>query len=139
MASNNINSGVLVLGLLIFILGLFIIPILLTVGGIFILVSIILFATSKPIPSPPVIVTVEPRPSSILVSFTSIDGSGSNISYTATAKETVGGAMYSSTKSYTPILITGLVTGRAYTCTVTQTNENGTSLPSAPSASVTPT
>jgi hypothetical protein len=132
------NGSVLLLGLLIFILGLVILPILLGIGGIFIIASIILFFTSKSVPSPPLLVTVEPRQSSILVSFTSIDGSGSKISYTATAKD-ISGNTYSATNSYTPILITGLVTGRAYTCTVTQTNENGTSLPSLPSRSVIPT
>jgi len=87
------------------------------------------------VPNPPTGVTGVRGNASVSVSFTpGFDGGAAITSYTATASP--GGANASGPSS--PIVVSGLTNGTAYTFTVTATNSAGTSVPSAPSAAVTP-
>ncbi len=84
-------------------------------------------------PAAPGNVVATPGNAQISVAFIAGANGGSPIlDYTATcgAQSAVGAA--------TPIVVTGLVNGTAYTCTVVARNAIGSSAPSAPSASVTP-
>lgn len=63
------------------------------------------------------------------------DNGGSSVTYTAISSP--GGV--TATGSSSPITVTGLTNGTTYTFTVTSTNVCGTSSPSSPSNSVTPT
>jgi hypothetical protein len=84
-------------------------------------------------PGAPTIGAATAGTGSATVSFTpGITGGASITGYTATCgSQSVGGAA-------SPITVTGLSSGTAYTCTVTATNAEGISAPSAASNSVTP-
>ncbi|WP_171654709.1 fibronectin type III domain-containing protein [Paenibacillus foliorum] len=88
------------------------------------------------VPDPPTGISAVAGKQSATVSFTPpVNNGGSAITgYTVTSDP--GGLIASGAGS--PITVTGLTYGKAYTFTVTATNETGTSLPSAPSGSVSP-
>ena len=92
--------------------------------------------TPATLPSPPLLVTAEPRDGKAVVSFRPplSDGGSAVTSYTVTAAP--GGATASGASS--PITVPGLTNGTAYTVTVTATNPVGTSQPSPVSNPVTP-
>jgi|GEM_PF-265150 len=69
----------------------------------------------------------------ISVAFTNSTSGGTAASFTATC------GTKTATGSASPLVVTGLTNGTAYTCTVTATNTGGTSAASSSSASVTPT
>jgi hypothetical protein len=87
-------------------------------------------------PDPPTNVSATAGNGSATVSFTppANDGGSPITSYTVTANDGT-----SQTDTQSPITVTGLTNGTAYTFTVTATNNVGTSSPSAASNSVTPT
>jgi hypothetical protein len=89
------------------------------------------------VPSAPQVTGLQPGNSQIVVSFsTPSDNGGSTVSsYTVTASP--GGASQSGSSS--PITVSGLTNGQAYTFTVTASNAAGSSPVSAPSASAVPT
>src|SRR5207245_2972806 len=71
------------------------------------------------------------------VSFTPGASNGATItSYTATCTSSDGGVTGSNSGTASPITVTGLTTGKTYTCTVKATNARGAGLASAPSLSV---
>jgi len=88
------------------------------------------------VPGSPTITTVTGGNAEVIVAFTApADTGGSAITgYTATSSP--GGISASGASS--PITVTGLTNGTAYTFTVVATNISGNSLPSAASSSVTP-
>jgi hypothetical protein len=92
--------------------------------------------TPAALPSPPLLVTAEPRDGKALVSFHAplSDGGSPVTSYTVTASP--GGATASGSSS--PITVTGLTNGTTYTFTVTASTSIGTSQPSPASNAVTP-
>ncbi|MBS1877826.1 MAG: fibronectin type III domain-containing protein, partial [Acidobacteria bacterium] len=84
----------------------------------------------------PTIGTVTPGNGSVSVAFTAPGATGGSTitGYTATCDP--GG--HTGTGASSPITVSGLTNGTAYTCTVTATNAVGVSGPSAASGSVTP-
>jgi hypothetical protein len=91
--------------------------------------------TPKGVPAAPTGLTATAGNSQATVSFAAPAANGSAITrYTVTASP--GGAHATGDKS--PITVTGLTVGTAYTFTVTATNTIGTGPPSAPSNAVTP-
>jgi trimeric autotransporter adhesin len=89
---------------------------------------------SQTVPAVPTAVIATPSEGQASIAFTAPTNNGGSAitSYAVTA--TPGGATASGSSS--PIIITGLTGGTAYTFTVTATNINGTSLASTPSTSV---
>ena len=87
-------------------------------------------------PGAPTAVTAQPLEGSARVSFTapSSNGGAAITSYTVTSSP--GGI--TATGSASPITVTGLTNGTAYTFTVTATNSAGTGAASSASSSVTP-
>ena len=79
-------------------------------------------------------------PTSVSVTFTAPSnvGGGAITSYIATAKKTSDGTTVSGTGSSSPVTISGLTTGSAYTVTVAAVNAFGPGPSSAASNSVTP-
>jgi len=96
---------------------------------------IIIRDTNEPLPFSPTIHSIVMNTDGLVVNFHSVDGSGQSISYHAMATDCTGNR-YTGSNPYTPIVITGVNQQPTITCpyvvTVTETNENGTSLPSDP-------
>ena len=91
--------------------------------------------TATTVPQAPTIGTAS-SPNSQQASITFTPGATGGAAATYTAISNPGNITASGASS--PITVTGLTNGTAYTFTVTATNSNGTSLPSAASNSVTP-
>ncbi|WP_337102426.1 fibronectin type III domain-containing protein [Paenibacillus sp. YIM B09110] len=90
-------------------------------------------------PAKPTNVTATAGDGEAEVSFTEPSSNGSNISeYTVTAWSG-GEAVKTATGSSSPITVTGLANGTAYTFTIVATNGVGNSLASNPSGEITPT
>ena len=90
--------------------------------------------TATTVPQAPTIGVATPGNASANVAYTAGATGGSTItSFTATSSP--GGLTGTGTS---PITVSGLTNGTAYTFTVTATNANGTSAPSSASSSVTP-
>ena len=92
--------------------------------------------TPSAVPGAPTIGTATAGNAQATVTFTApvSDGGSAITGYTVTS--TPGG--FTGTGTASPISVTGLTNGTAYTFTVIATNANGNSLPSDPSNSVTP-
>lgn len=98
-------------------------------------VDYILSTKAATVPAAPVIIGTTPSASAVTVAFTSPDTGGSLItSYTVNANP----GNISKTATSSPIQVTNLVSGTAYTFTVVATNSIGASIASAPSSPVTP-
>ncbi|MCM2468426.1 putative Ig domain-containing protein [Agrobacterium vitis] len=95
------------------------------------------YASAPTSPGAPTIGTATPGNGQATVSFTApaSNGGAAITSYTVTASP--GGA--TATGSSSPITVTGLTNGTAYTFTVTATNSVGTGAASAATSAVTPT
>ncbi|MVA23104.1 putative Ig domain-containing protein [Agrobacterium vitis] len=95
------------------------------------------YASAPTVPGAPTIGTATPGNAQATVSFTApaSNGGAAITSYTVTASP--GGATASGSAS--PITVTGLTNGTAYTFTVTATNSIGTGAASAATSAVTPT
>lgn len=91
-------------------------------------------SSAKPTPSAPIIGTATKGNASASVTFTAPFSKLPITGYTVTSSP--GG--FTGTGSSSPIVVSGLTNGTAYTFTVTATNANGTSSASAASNSVTP-
>jgi predicted RNA-binding protein with TRAM domain len=89
-------------------------------------------------PAPPTGVSaVKIAAGQLRVTFTAGANNGAAVSsFTATCASSNGGATSSRTGAGSPITVTGLTTGKAYTCTVNATNSRGAGLASAASATV---
>lgn len=88
-------------------------------------------------PDPPTAITVsEATTSSVKVSFTPASDDGGSVvtSFTATCTSSNGGDEATASTSSSPVQVTGLTTGKIYTCSVVATNGIGDSAPSSPSA-----
>ncbi len=92
--------------------------------------------TPSTVPGAPIIGTATKGNTQATVAFTApvSNGGSSIIGYTVTSNP----GNFTGTGSASPITVTGLTNGTAYTFTVIATNANGNSLPSAASNSVTP-
>jgi alpha-tubulin suppressor-like RCC1 family protein len=93
------------------------------------------------VPNAPTIGTaVSASPTSVSVTFTAPSNVGGSAitGYVATAKKTSDGTTISGTGSSSPVTISGLTTGDAYTVTVAAVNSFGLGVSSAASNSVTP-
>lgn len=87
------------------------------------------------VPQAPTIGTATPAPNEASVTFTAGATGGSTITgYTVTSSP----GNITATGSSSPIVVSGLTNGTAYTFTVTATNANGTSAASSATTSVTP-
>ena len=89
-------------------------------------------------PNAPTINSVTAGASQITVAFTQSTSGGTATSFTATCSAS-GATSQTATGTASPLVVTGLTNGTAYTCTVTASNSSGTSAASTASASVTPT
>ena len=87
-------------------------------------------------PGAPIIGTATAGNGQATVSFTSPTANGGSVITLYTVTSNIGG--FTGTGTASPITVTGLTNGTPYTFTVTAANSAGTSVPSAPSNSVTP-
>ena len=89
-------------------------------------------------PAPPTGVSaVKVAAGQLRVTFTAGANNGAAVSsFTATCVSSNGGATSSKSGVGSPLTVTGLTTGKAYTCTVNATNSRGAGLASAASAAV---
>jgi uncharacterized protein (TIGR02145 family) len=92
--------------------------------------------TPSTVPGPPTIGTATAGNAQATVTFTAPTSNGGSAITGYTVTSSPGGII--ATGSASPITVTGLTNGTAYTFTVTATNANGTSLASSSSNSVTP-
>lgn len=96
--------------------------------------AILLSSTATAVPSPPLAVYGESRPSAILVQFqASFAGASPVTQFTATCTPSGGGTAVAASGPASPILVGGLIPGSSYTCTVKATSALGTSANSAAS------
>jgi titin len=87
---------------------------------------------------PNVPAVVKSASGAIRVTFSAPANNGAAISgYSATCQSTNGGVTASKTGTASPLNVTGLTTGKSYTCTVVATNARGAGPVSAASAAVT--
>jgi trimeric autotransporter adhesin len=91
---------------------------------------------STAVPGAPAIGTATAGNASASINFTAPSSNGGSAITSYTVTSSPGGII--ATGSSSPITLTGLTNGTAYTFTVTATNANGTSPASAPTNSVTP-
>jgi len=87
---------------------------------------------STTVPDPPTITSVQAGGGQATVTFTAPTNTGGSPIQTYTVTSSPGNIKNSATSS--PIIISGLTNGTAYTFTVTATNSYGTSLSSSPSS-----
>jgi hypothetical protein len=97
-------------------------------------------APAATVPDPPTIGTATGRYQAAIVAFTApANNGGSTItSYSATCVSSNGGPSGSASGTASPILVSGLWTGRTYSCTVRATSGLGTGAPSAASNTFVP-
>jgi len=95
--------------------------------------------TPATVPGAPTVVSATPGNAQVTVAFSPPASNGGSpiISYTVSSGSAVAGGV-SATGTTSPITVTGLTNGRAYTFTVKATNAIGTGPASSPSESVTP-
>jgi len=89
------------------------------------------------VPGAPTLVGLDPGNTAIKVHFTAPAGTGGSAISTYTATCSAGGASRTGVGTTSPIDVTGLTNGTAYSCAITATNATGTS-PSSTAASATP-
>ena len=88
-------------------------------------------------PSSPVVTLTDYEDGKIILTVSVSDNGGAEITrYEATCAD--GTNTYTGTSTSSPITVSGLTNGVAYTCTVTATNSVGTSSASAATAPITP-
>ncbi len=96
-------------------------------------------AVPNRVPDVPAAPTVAAANGQVTVSFVApFDGGSAITGYGAACVSANGGTPGTAPGAASPIVVSGLSNGKSYTCTVTATNANGTSVPSAPSAAVIP-
>ena len=88
-------------------------------------------------PSAPTAVRATSAGGALKVAFIAHANNGAPVTmYSATCKSSNGGVAKTKSGKTGPIMLTGLTTGKIYTCTVTATNSRGTGLPSSASGAV---
>ena len=92
--------------------------------------------TATTVPNAPTIGTASVGNAQASIAFTAPAANGGSAITGYTVTSSPGG--FTGTGASSPITVTGLTNGTAYTFTVTATNANGTSAPSAASNSITP-
>jgi len=91
------------------------------------------------VPDPPAAPAAAPGNARLTVSFVApFDGGSAIVGYGAACVSSNGGLPGAKAGVSSPIVVTALSNGKSYTCTVTATNANGTSVPSPASAAVVP-